>query len=486
MQRTPPERPAFAARPVLLAAGVLLVLLLVTAPAYGYERDELYFRMLPPAWAYPDQPALTPLIVHGISLLLDEPAAFRIVAAVIAAAAVPLCALIPREAGGGRLAQTVAAWGTGFGAFSLVLGHSFLTGTIDLLVWPAVLLGVMRAVLRSDGRWWLFAGAVAGLGTSNKLLIAFLLVGIAAGLVAVGPRSWFRSGWLWGAVALAVALAAPQLAYQLTNGLPQVRMGEALGAGRGPLELLLVVPFLAVLLSPVAVPVWGAGLVAPFRRPDWRALRFVPVAFGTVVAISVVGGGQPYYPLGALVGVFALGSVPVEAWARTRKRRRIVVILTASSTVVSCVISLPVIPIGSLAGTPVPAINQAVDDQIGWPELAAAVDRAGRGHPDAVVLASNFGEAGAVARFSTRFADRVVSGHNGLADLPVPVTDATTVITVGDQQPRVRAVLIRCRVVARVENDAGIGNEERSAPIAVCAYPGGSVRDLVERARYLG
>ena len=486
VQLTRAGRPPFATRPVLTAAGVLVVLLLASASAYGWERDELYFRMLPPAWAYPDQPALTPLLVHGITGLVDSPVAIRVVAALIAAAAVPLCALIPREAGGGVLAQTVSAWGCGFGAFSLVLGHSFLTGTIDLLVWPAVVLAAMRAVLRQDGRWWLLAGAVAGLGLSNKLLVAFLLVGIAVGLAVIGPRSWYRSGWLWGGVALVVGLGAPQLVYQLTNGLPQVRMGAALGAGRGPLDLLLVVPFLVVLISPVAVPAWIAGLLAPFRRPELRSLRFLPIAFAVVVAISVVGGGQPYWPFGALICVFALGCVPVETWATTLQRRGFVTAQIRWGAVVSAVISLPVLPLPVLALTPIPAINRAVDDQIGWPELAAQVDRAGRTHPEAVVLAANYGEAGAVSRFSRRFGDRVVSGHNGLADLPAPVARATTLLVLGQQPARVREVLTSCRVVDRVENDAGIATAERGAPIAICRYPDGSISALVDRARYLG
>lgn len=44
----------------------VLLVLLATAEGYGWHRDELYFRLLPPAWGYVDQPPLTPLVVHGI------------------------------------------------------------------------------------------------------------------------------------------------------------------------------------------------------------------------------------------------------------------------------------------------------------------------------------------------------------------------------------------------------------------------------------
>src|SRR3954471_17267062 len=93
--RTAVVRHPFATRPVTAATVTLVVVLAVTAPLYGYHRDELYFRMLPPAWGYTDQPPLTPLLVHGaIALFGDSVVALRIVSMLCAAASLFLLTLI--------------------------------------------------------------------------------------------------------------------------------------------------------------------------------------------------------------------------------------------------------------------------------------------------------------------------------------------------------------------------------------------------------
>lgn len=176
-------RDRFAREHVLGAMLVLGALLAVLAPQYGYHRDELYFRMLPPDWGYTDQQFLTPLLARtAVSLFGDGVVALRVVALLCALASLALLTLITREVGGRRRAQALTAWGMAGATLTLQFGHVLLTASLDLVVWPAVLLLAIRAVLREDGRWWIAAGAVIGVSSANKLLVVVLMTAIAIGL----------------------------------------------------------------------------------------------------------------------------------------------------------------------------------------------------------------------------------------------------------------------------------------------------------------
>ena len=193
------------------AAAVLAVVLTLLSTRYGYHRDELYFRMLPPALGYIDQPPLTPLIARTTTLLVDELWALRLPATLLAAGSVIIIGLVAREVGAGRLAQGLAAWGYAFATFTLTFGHLLLTTSLDLVVWPLVLLFALRVFLRGEPRWWLPMGALIGLSTYNKWLIGLLVISALGGMLLVGPRRTLLSRTLLGGIAIALVLALPNL-----------------------------------------------------------------------------------------------------------------------------------------------------------------------------------------------------------------------------------------------------------------------------------
>ena len=482
--------PTFAALPVLSAAVAQLVVLAATASLYGYHRDERYFRMLPPAAGYVDQPPLTPAIARFFTdVVADEAWAIRIAAMLFAAASVLVLALTTREVGGGRFAQGLAAWGYAFGAFPLIVGHLLLTTSLDLLVWPAVVLCIVRAVLRNRPHWWLVAGLIVVVSLYNKLLIALLLVSIVVGILAVGPRRILATWHPYAAAGIAALVGLPNIVYQWANGWPQLAMGRALAENNADEVRILMWPMLLLLLGPLLVPTWVAGIVALLRRTEWRPIRFLVVALPALLLLVFVGGSQFYYPLGLLACLYAIGCVPVAEWAEPRIRQRGLVIgAVAVNALVSGVISLPLIPLSALGATPIPGMNQATADQVGWPEyvsqVEAAIQQADVPSGGTVVLATNYGEAGPLDRYGSDALPPVVSGHNALADFQQPEASVTTVVVVGYQARRLEPEFELCEPVATLDNGLGVDNEEQGAPITICREPREAWSQLWDRIRH--
>ncbi|MFC0865573.1 glycosyltransferase family 39 protein [Sphaerimonospora cavernae] len=482
VRATAPSPPPVAWIPVGSAALATVFVLSVTSGQYGYHRDELYFRMLRPAWGYVDQPPLTPLLARAATAVFGDALwAMRVPAVACVAVAVLLTALTARELGGGPLAQGLAAWGFGFGGFPLVTGHVLLTATVDLAVWAAVILFVVRALLRGEPRWWLAVGAVAGLSMFNKLLIVLPLLGLAVGLLAVGPRRLLRSPWLWGGVALALVLGSPNLVYQATHGWPQISMAGAIARNKGEEARILLLPFQLVLFGIPLTPVWVAGLVAVLRRPAWRPVRALAIAYLVVLVVTWMSGGQIYYPFGLLAFLFAAGCVAVAEWiARGRLARSAVVgSALAINAVVSASIALPIVPVDILGRTPIPKINQTARDQVGWTVYVRTVldvydslpaqDRA-----RAVFLTDNYGEAGALSRYLDASLRRAVySGQNELWNAGPPPQDSTVVVAWTQNLGWLSRLFATCEQRAGIDNGVDVDNDEQGGVVAVCRDPVG-------------
>jgi len=482
--------PPLARTPVFAAMLALAVALTAVSDRYGYHRDELYFRMLRPSWGYLDQPPLAPLLARlSREILADQPWAMRIPATIATVASVLIVVLITRELGGGSRAQALSAWGYGFASLTLIIGHTLLTATLDFPIWPAIVLCIIRAQLRAEPRWWLVCGAIVGLSTYNKLLAPVLLIALAAGLIVLGPRHLLLSRWVAAGAVIAVLIALPNLLYQATNGWPQLSMGRALAAHNGSSVRVQMWPFLLLILGPPLVPIWVAGLIALLRRGEWRPVRFIAAGFPALLVLVFVMGSQFYYPFGLLAVLYAAGCVPAAEWGRGWLRQ-LPVAAVALNAVVSIILGLPVIPLSKLGATPVPAINQVAQDSVGWPayvrEIADVYAEVPTGtRANAVIVASNYGEAGAVARYGRRYQlPAVYSGQNQLYYEGQPPATATVAVFVGGQEHDGAELFGRCSVVARLDNHLGVDNEEQGEPIAICERPIGGWRSVWPRLRH--
>ncbi len=474
-----PDLTPLAYRPVLCAVAALALLLTVTSNRYGYHRDELYFRMLRPAWGYVDQPPLAPLLTRAVSrLLADQPWAVRVPATLAAACSVLVVVLVTREFGGGRTAQALCAWGYASASLVLIIGHALLTATLDLPVWPAIVLFAVRAQLRREPKWWLAAGLVIGVSMYNKLLVAVLVAAVVAGVALVGPRALLRSRWVVGAGLLALAVGFPNLAYQASHHWPQIAVGQALARENASNVRVTMWPLLFLILGPPLVPIWVAGLAALARRPQWRPVRFLAAAFPVLLVLVFVMGAQVYYPFGFLAVLFAAGCVPTERWM-LGWRWRLVASGVALNAAVSSVLGLPLIPLKALGATPVPGVNQVARDTVGWPAYVAEIAAAYRTLPtdrreEAVIVTSNYGEAGAVDRYGRRWGlPPVYSGLNDLYFQGPPPDSIDTVVFVGGQAPTAAHLFASCLRSAGLDNNVDVANEEQDEPIFLCQGPRG-------------
>lgn len=148
--------------------------------------------------------------------------------------------------------------------------------------------------------------------------------------------------------------------------------------------------------------------------------------------------------------------------------------MTTASTAFSVVLALPVIPVGSLPPV-IAAINQTDRDSVGWPAYVSEVAQVYRSLPSgdrshAILLAANYGEAGALERYGrAQGLPMVYSGHNGLFQNGPPPQWASVAVVVGSDDPGQQ--FRSCVVAAHLDDKVGLTTEEQGRAVDVCRGP---------------
>jgi len=205
---------------------------------------------------------------------------------------------------------------------------------------------------------------------------------------------------------------------------------------------------------------------------------FSPIVWAmlAVLAVIVVTGGKGYYLAGFVAPLVAAGAIVTDGWigrGRGWLRAGIFAVAATATLVVSSLLVLPIVPVASLASTPIPDIYAESAEQVGWPKLVATVEGVVEGltpeeRAAAVIVTSNYGEAGALEILGSDLPP-VHSGHNAYWDWGPPPDDRTVAILLTWSDPNSWDVGPGpCRRVAEIDNGVGIENEEQSAGVWVC------------------
>lgn len=470
-------------RRIFVISVCTLVVLVAVSGRYGYHRDELYFLAAGHhlAWGYPDQPPLVPVLARLLSALAPgSVVVLRLPSAVAAAGTVLLTGLLARELGGRGPAQLLAAGAMATSALLYGADHYLSTAAFDLLAWTLLLWLVVRILRTQDQRYWLIVGVVAGVALLNSDLVAFLMAAVVVGIGLAGPRRMLASPWLWVGGAIAAAIWAPYLMWQAQHAWPQLTVSRSIAAGHSGTSQprVQLLPFQLVLISPYLAPVWIVGLFHLFRRPTLRWCRAIAWAYPLLAVVFIATGGKSYYLAGMLPVFLAAGAQPTIDWVhrgRSSRRRAAVGIAFVLTAVGTVSFTLPVLPVSMLHRTPIESLNYDEGETVGWPtyveQIAGVYDQLPVSERLATaVLASNYGEAGAVGHFGPADGLPAVaySGQNGFWYWGPPPTSTRTYIVVGFAQTILDRHFDACVPGIRLDNRLQLKNDEQGVPVRIC------------------
>jgi hypothetical protein len=360
---------------------------------------------------------------------------------------------------------------------------------------------------------WLLLGVAVGMGLFTKFSIAFFAAGALAGILATPLRGALLTPAPWVAAALALVLGSPSVVGQVRLGWPVAGQMADLRASQlarvGLLDFvvgqLLLGP--AVLLAALGL---ATLLLAPrrLRAPATLARgRAAGIAAFVAIGLLLVLHGKAYYAGPVYPLLWAAGAVAIAGWRRWPRtgwlgaRARLVgaATLIGAYGVATLPFGLPVLPPAAMAryaaatgvGTETNtgsrlALPQDYADMLGWPELAAAVSTvwntlSDTQRADAALLASNYGQAGALELYGPRLGLPPVVSPAGSWWFSAPATAwATPILTVGVPRRFADAPLRAVRPLATVRHDRTrwLVAEEQNVPIVLCEQPRRTLREL--------
>jgi hypothetical protein len=400
----PPARHPGRSTAALLYGGAALVVIaihLATNNTLGFHTDELYYLTCGwhPALGYVDFPPIVPLLARlETDLLGVSPWTLRLLPSLLGGFLVALSGLYVRRLDGSLRLQGIALLSAIAAPFLLGSNWVFQTVTFDQVTWMVAMYWFLCLVIDRQPRYWIYLGITLGIGLEVKYTIAGLIAGIGlAVLLTPSLRSELRTRYPWIAIAIALLIWAPNLAWQVVNGFPSVLyIANHRDSGGGPVVYLIQFGVYFFFL----LPLYLASMFSLFRSPK---LGPVGIASATPILIFLFVG-KSYYAAGTIPVVLAQGLMAISRVKRPKLRSGLQSAVVAASVVEFVVfffLVVPVTPPDRIHATSLDSINEVFADSVGWDSVAKQVttiydDLPPSERSSTVVISAYYGVPGAL------------------------------------------------------------------------------------------
>jgi hypothetical protein len=472
---------------------------------YGYFRDELYFidagKHLD--WGYVDIGPLT-IWLGRISreLMGDSVFALRFFPAIAGALTVVIVGLMARALGGGRFAQSLAALAVLVAPVWLGAQNTLCSPASEPLWWGLCAYVLIRIIQTGNTRLWVWFGVVAGVGLLNKPSMLFLGAAVTVGLLLTPQRKFLFDRWAFLAGLVALLIASPYILWQIARGWPTVEF--LAGMKRmvtDQIPSLVFVVGQVFYLHPLNFPIWLAGLGWFFLAEDARPYRVFGWVYVLILVFLLVVKSKIYYLAPVYPVLLATGAVAIERWVNQRGVRWLKLALPAVLVAVGLAmapVTLPMLPLdktdayttAATAGLLKDAreLTQIFHDECGWENQARVVAEAfhrlsPEEQADCIILAGNFGEAGAIDYYGPALGlPPVCCIHQNYYFWGPPAKGGNLVVVFGVSLEALRQSFGEVQQAARITCPEAV-NYEQNVPVYICRKPRTSFKEAWPKLR---
>jgi hypothetical protein len=387
-----------------------------------------------------------------------------------------------------------------FSPIFLVMHGFFSMNPFETLCWAACVSVIITLIQQENPRLWLLVGVLIGLGLLNKHTFVVYAISGMIGLLLTPARKYLTQKWFWLGVGVAGVILLPNMIWQVQHHLVSLEFYRNATVSKNidvaPLKALFNQ---IMFMNPVTFPFWLTGIFYYLFSRNGKPYRLFGWAYLVVLATLLLArSSRPDRILAIYPMLFAAGGLTIgEVVQRFRLRR----ILQTAILVVLLVLGSSMVPIGVPLLPPSRAtgyfqalgvsiqIEQGVKlslpqwyaDRFGWEAMTATVAQvyhrlSEEEQMQTAILATNYGEAGAIEFFASQYAvPQVFSPHNNYHLWGPPGEDIQTYIAIGIPRESLSSVFEEVQ-------QAGMHTctycRENNLPIYVCRRAKPSIKDL--------